>query len=113
VDDTLTIVGAAWGRWGSMPVVRVTTTAAGEIAWSVHRGAHNGRGVAGVTRGREVFEQVLDTSAASALGALTNASGELFDVIEDFSALGHLGQDLALGVHDRGVVAAERLADLG
>lgn len=50
--------------------------------------------------------------AMSALGALTNPGGEFFDVIKDFTALGHFVADLFLRVHDRGVVAAERLTDL-
>ena len=49
----------------------------------------------------------------SALGALANPRRELFDVIEDLTPLGHLGQNLLLRVHHRGVVAAEGLADLG
>jgi hypothetical protein len=49
----------------------------------------------------------------SALGALANPSSELFDVIEDLTTLGHLGQDFLLGVHHRGVVATECLPDLG
>jgi hypothetical protein len=49
----------------------------------------------------------------SALGALANPRRELFDVIEDFAPLGHLGQDLLLRVHHRGVIAAECLPDLG
>lgn len=48
----------------------------------------------------------------SALGALSDPRGEFFDVIEDFTSLGHLRQDFSLRVHDRGVVTAERLADL-
>ena len=53
-----------------------------------------------------------EIQALSALGALTNPGGEFFDVIEDFTALGHFVANLLLRVHDRGVVAAERLADL-
>ncbi len=49
----------------------------------------------------------------SALGPLTDASGEFFDVIEHLTPFGHLGKYLSLGVHDGGVVTAERLADLG
>lgn len=49
----------------------------------------------------------------SALGALPNPGGEFLDLIEDLASLGHLATDLAFGVHDRGVVTAERLADLG
>ena len=51
--------------------------------------------------------------AGSALGALADASGEFFDVIEHLASLGHLGQDFALGVHDGGVVTTEGLPDLG
>lgn len=64
-------------------------------------------------RERSFFEKSATKARQSALGTLPDPSGELFDVIEDFTTLGHLGQDLALGVHDRGVIAAERLADLG
>lgn len=49
----------------------------------------------------------------SALGALPDPGGEFLDVIEDLTALGHLGPNLLLRVHDGGVVSAERLADLG
>jgi hypothetical protein len=49
----------------------------------------------------------------SALGTVADPGGELFDVIEDLTALGHLGEDLLLRVHHRGVVPAERLSDLG
>jgi hypothetical protein len=64
-------------------------------------------------RARSFFEKVWRAVGESALGALTDASGEFFDVIEDLTPLGHLGQDLSLRVHDGGVVTAERLADLG
>ena len=53
------------------------------------------------------------TARRSALGALPDPGGELFDVIEDLAALGHLSANLLLRVHDRGVVSPERLADLG
>ncbi len=70
--------------------------------------------VTGVTWEREVFLRTLsEEHAVLALGALTDASGEFFDVIKDLTALGHLGQDLALGVHDGCVITAERLADFG
>lgn len=49
----------------------------------------------------------------SALGALTDASGEFFDVIEDLVAFGHLCANLFFGIHDCRVVATECLADLG
>jgi hypothetical protein len=57
----------------------------------------------------------LDAAARrrSALGTLTNPSGELFDVIENFTTLGHLGQDFLLRVHHGGVVTTECLPDLG
>src|SRR5215469_18524709 len=46
-------------------------------------------------------------------GLLLDAVGELGHLVIDGAALGHQGPDLALGVHDRGVVAAaELLADL-
>jgi hypothetical protein len=76
-------------------------------------GSHRGT-VAGVTCEPEVFcRKSTETWAGSALGTLPNASGELFDVIEHLTSLGHLGQDFALGVHDRGVVTAECLTDFG
>lgn len=49
----------------------------------------------------------------SALGLLTNPRREFFNVIEDLAAVAHFVEDLALRVHHRGVVTAERLADLG
>lgn len=52
-------------------------------------------------------------SVWSALGALTDARRQFLDVIEHLTSLRHLVADLLLGIHDRGVVAAERLADLG
>jgi hypothetical protein len=66
--------------------------------------------VTGVVAEVEVF---WDYGRISALGALANPRRELFDVIEDLAALGHLGEDLLLRVHHRGVVAAECLPDLG
>lgn len=49
----------------------------------------------------------------SALGALADTCGEFLDVVEDFAPLCHLGANLLLCVHDRGVVASEGLTDLG
>ena len=49
----------------------------------------------------------------STLGALTDARGEFLDLIEHLAPLCHLAADLLLGIHDRGVIAAERLTDLG
>lgn len=49
----------------------------------------------------------------SALGALPDAGGQFFDLVEDLATFGHVLADLAVGVHDRGVVTAESLADLG
>ena|ERR1700730_1078863 len=68
-----------------------------------------------VTGGVAVPKVFLGRAASgrrSALGPLPNPGGEFLDVIEDFASLGHLGEDFALGVHDRGVVAAECLPDL-
>ena len=48
----------------------------------------------------------------SALRPLPNPGGEFLDMIEDFAPFGHLGENFALGIHDRGVVAAECLPDL-
>ena len=47
----------------------------------------------------------------SVLGTLPDPGGELFDVIENLTPRSHFLLDLALGVHHRGVVAAEGLAD--
>ena len=48
----------------------------------------------------------------SALGTLADPGGEFLDVIEDFTSVGHLIENLLLRIHHRGVVPAERLADL-
>ena len=48
----------------------------------------------------------------SALGALADPRGEFLHVIEDLSAVCHFIEDFLLGIHDRGVVTPERLADL-
>lgn len=62
----------------------------------------------------EVFCQNLAFGTrGSTLGALPDAGGEFFDLIEDLAAFGHLTANFAFGVHHRGVVAAEGLADLG
>ena len=66
--------------------------------------------VTGVVAEIEVFWMF---GRISALGALADPRRELFDVIEDFASLGHLGEDFLLRVHHRGVVAAECLPDLG
>ena len=58
-------------------------------------------------------QQNVGRSDGSALGALADSRRELLDVIEHLSALGHLTADLLFRVHDGGVVAAERLPDLG
>jgi hypothetical protein len=79
------------------------------------QGCAHRRAVAGVTGAREVFWKKvrLELGWRSALGPLADASGEFFNVIEHLTSLGHLRQDLPLGVHDGGVVTAECLADLG
>ena len=95
-------------------VKRVTTEAevsqpAGGLAERIserHAGGSaddNGRG--GPERG--------ERRQRSALGALADARGQFFDVVENFAALGHLGANLLLRVHHCGVIAAESLADLG
>jgi hypothetical protein len=48
----------------------------------------------------------------SALRALPNTGGQFLDVIEDLTSFSHFREDLALRVHDCGVVAAECLSDL-
>ena len=68
-------------------------------------------GVGGVRRRRGGAARV---SAGRRLGGLLDAAGELGDLVEGGAALGHLLADLAVGAHDRGVVApAELPADLG
>ena len=62
---------------------------------------------------RSFLKKTSARALKSALGALTDASCEFLDVIEDLTSVGHFGQDLSLRVHDRGVVAPECLADLG
>jgi hypothetical protein len=62
---------------------------------------------------RSFLKEISYGPLESAFGPLPDACGEFLDVIEDLTPLGHLGQDLSLGVHDRGVVAAECLTDLG
>ena len=52
-------------------------------------------------------------SRVSRAGPHLDAAGQLGDLVVDGELLGHLGADLAIGVHDRRVVAAaELLADL-
>ena len=67
-----------------------------------------------ITECRKFFAKKIATCRfRSALGSLPDPGGELFDLIEDLAAFGHLVADLALGVHHGGVVAAEGLPDLG
>lgn len=47
------------------------------------------------------------------LGLLADAGGQFLDMIEDLTPLGHFGTDLLRGVHDGGVIPAERLPDSG
>lgn len=49
----------------------------------------------------------------SALGTLADPRGELLDVIEHLTPMGHFTANLLLRVHDRGVITAECLPDLG
>jgi hypothetical protein len=95
--------------WGRCAVVH------GASGWrksvsSLRTGVSTANRVTGVVAGMEVFWK---SGRISALGALANPRRELFDVIEDLTTLSHLGQDFLLGVHHRGVVAAECLPDLG
>lgn len=46
------------------------------------------------------------------LGSLLDACSELLDLVVDLPALRHLFANLLVRIHDGGVVAAERLADL-
>lgn len=66
-------------------------------------------------------EGALGNSSRGAFGAVTpllsavlDAVGQLGDLVVDGAALGHQRADLAVGVHDGGVVAAAELSpDLG
>src|SRR5215203_677879 len=70
--------------------------------------------VGAVTRRlRTTSARSMDRMRPSALGALADSGGEFLDVIEDLATFGHLAANLLLGIHHRGVIAAERLADLG
>jgi hypothetical protein len=64
-------------------------------------------------RARSFLKKIRIVALDSALGPLPDASCEFFDVIEHLAPFRHLGQDFSLRVHDRGVVTAECLADLG
>lgn len=83
----------------------------------LHNGVHRPVTVTGDVVVTKVFSRNFwladPESCESALGSLTNPGGEFLDVIEDLAAFLHFGQDLALGVHDGGVVATEGLTDLG
>jgi hypothetical protein len=100
-------------RWGWVSGVHGASIAALLFGTFVHNAAHIVRVWLELQTREKFFEKVWRAVVKSALGALTDASGEFFDVIEDLTPFGHLGQDLSLRVHDGGVVTAERLADLG
>jgi hypothetical protein len=114
VDDTVNncvcFVGPLGMNHGSARKAHCCT---GVLPVCAQRRAHL-PAVTGVTGVWEVFwEKSISSGRESALGPLPDTSGEFLDVIEDLASLGHFGQDLALGVHDRGVITPEGLADLG
>ena len=84
----------------------------GESASRLPTGICTADAVTGGVAVSKVFWARVACGRRSALGPLPNSGGEFLDVIEDFASLGHLGEDFALRVHDRGVVAAECLANL-
>lgn len=61
------------------------------VWWVCAQACPQHHGVADVTDVREVFsENIVRWRVMSALGTLTDAGSEFFDVIEDLTALGHL-----------------------
>ena len=95
--------------WGRVAVVHEASGWRRSVS-SLRTAVSTADRVTGVVAEIEVFSK---SGRLSALGALTDPRCELFDVIEDFASLGHLGEDFLLRVHHRGVVAAECLPDLG
>lgn len=93
--------------WGVPAVVHAAVMAGGERTQVAHRHIHKPACDWWVGSA----QSFLVSGRRSALGALPNPGGEFLDVVEDFASLGHFGEDFALGVHDRGVVAAECLPD--
>jgi len=101
------VVSFVCSGWGSAAVVH-RPSSRGKSVSSLRTAISTVGGVTSEAAGSKVF---LVFGRRSAFGTLTNPGGEFFDVIEDFASLGHLGEDLLLRVHDRGVVTAECLPD--
>jgi hypothetical protein len=95
--------------WGPVAVVN-EAGGWGRSVSSLRTAVSTADRVTGVMAEIEVFWNL---GRISALRALANPCCELFDVIEDLTSLGHLGEDFLLRVHHCGVVAAEGLPDLG
>jgi hypothetical protein len=115
VDDMGIVVGSMCRGWGSTRTVHVAVKSCGNCKQVSHRRIHSRCCDSWGNRGRSFLEICARTRGKAlrlALGPLPNPGREFLDVIEHFASLGHLGEDFALGVHDRGVVAAECLSDL-
>jgi hypothetical protein len=110
VDDQCTVVWFVCSGWGLPAVVHATVMSGGEREQVAHRHIHS-RCCDWWVGSAQSFFAFWAWASASALRPLPYPGGEFLDVIEDFASLGHLGEDFALGVHDRGVVAAEGLPD--
>ncbi len=111
VDDGGLAVWFVWRRWGLRSAVHLAGRLGEQRKQVAHRRMHSRCCDRCGSRAQSFFGQTA-SGRRSALGPLPNPGGEFFDVIENFASLGHLGKDLALGVHDGGVVAAECLPDL-
>jgi hypothetical protein len=111
VDDEGAVVWFVCSGWGLRAVVH-RRQHPGKSASRLRTGICTVGAVTGGVAVPKVFGIGPACGRRSALGPLPNPGGEFFDVIEDFASLGHLGEDFALGVHDRGVIAAECLPDL-
>jgi hypothetical protein len=106
---TRQVVWFVCSGWGSAAVVHGRSGGVMSVG-SLRTAVSTAGAVTDVVAESKVFRNL---GGRSALRALPNASGEFFDVIEDLPPLGHLRQNLLLRVHHGGVVAPERLPDLG
>jgi hypothetical protein len=111
VDDKGAVVWRVCSGWGLLSAVHSVGISGAERKQVAHRHMHS-RCCDGWGSRAQSFLGRAASGRRSALGPLPNPGGEFLDVIEDFTSLGHLGEDFPLGVHDRGVVAAECLPDL-
>ena len=111
VDGGGLVVWFVWTGWGLRAAVHPAGRSGESRTQVAHRGMHS-RGCDRCGSRAQSFFGGTASGRHSALGSLPNPSGEFLDVIEDFASFGHLGENLALGVHDGGVIAAECLADL-